>query len=150
MQKRLLVPSRVRRVPRQFSWVDQRLVREHYIERCDTAALALYLFLITVADARGLSYYAEASIRRLLSWRPEPLAAAREALIHAGLIAYEAPLYQVLALDAPPATRRRCLPHYPPILAHPALPGDFDPCKRYCTKPWETPHDRLRDLLQDP
>jgi hypothetical protein len=104
MQKRLLVPSRVRRVPRQFSWVDQRLVREHYIERCDTAALALYLFLITVADARGLSYYAEASIRRLLSLRPEPLAAAREALIHAGLIAYEAPLYQVLALDAPPAT----------------------------------------------
>jgi hypothetical protein len=24
MQKRLLVPSRVRQVPRQFSWVDQR------------------------------------------------------------------------------------------------------------------------------
>ena len=103
MQKRLLVPSRVRRVPRQFSWVDQRLVREHHIERCDTVALALYLLLITVADAQGLSYYAEASIGRLLSLRPEPLAAAREALIHAGLIAYEPPLYQVLALDAPPA-----------------------------------------------
>jgi len=104
MQKHLLVPSRVRRVPRQFSWVDQRLVREHHIERCDTAALALYLLLITVADAQGLSYYADASIRRLLSLRPEPLAAAREALIHAGLIAYQAPLYQVLALDALPAT----------------------------------------------
>lgn len=104
MQKRLLVPSRVRRLPRQFSWVDQRLVREHHIERCDTAALALYLLLITVADAQGLSYYADASIRRLLSLRPGSLVAAREALIHAGLIAYEAPLYQVLALDAPPAT----------------------------------------------
>ncbi len=102
MQKRLLVPSRVRRVPRQFSWVDQRLVRDHHIERCDTAALALYLLLVTVADAQGLSYYADASIERLLSLRPEQLAAAREALIRAGLLAYEAPLYQVLALDRVP------------------------------------------------
>ena len=102
MQKRLLVPSRVRRVPRQFSWVDQRLVRDHHIERCDTAALALYLFLVTVADAQGLSYYADASIERLLSLPPEALAAARRALIHAGLLAYEAPLYQVLALDRVP------------------------------------------------
>jgi hypothetical protein len=44
MQKRLLVPSRVRRVPRQFSWVDQRLVRDRHIARCDPEALALYLF----------------------------------------------------------------------------------------------------------
>ena len=102
MQKRLLVPSRVRRVPRQFSWVDQRLVRDHHIERCDSAALALYLFLVTVADAQGLSYYADASIGRLLSLRPEALAGARAALVRAGLLAYEAPLYQVLALDRAP------------------------------------------------
>ena len=102
MQKHLLVPSRVRRVPRQFSWVDQRLVRDHHIERCDTAALALYLFLVTVADARGLSYYADASIGRVLSLSPEALATAREALIRARLLAYEAPLYQVLALDRLP------------------------------------------------
>jgi hypothetical protein len=102
MQKRLLVPSRVRRVPPQFSWVDQRLVRDHHIERCDSAALALYLFLVTVADAEGLSYYADASIGRLLSLQPEALAGARAALVRAGLLAYEAPLYQVLALDRAP------------------------------------------------
>jgi len=102
MQKRLLVPSRVRRVPRQFSWIDQRLVRDHHIERCDSAALALYLFLVTVADAQGLSYYADASIERFVSLRPEALAAAREALVRAELLAYEAPLYQVLALDRAP------------------------------------------------
>ena len=101
MQKRLLVPSRVRRVPRQFSWIDQRLVRDHHIERCDAPALALYLFLLTVADARGLSYYADSSIGRLLSLSAPALAAAREGLVRAGLIAYEAPLYQVLALDPP-------------------------------------------------
>jgi hypothetical protein len=101
MQKHLLVPSRVRRVPRQFSWVDQRLVRDNHIARCSVEALALYLLLITVADARGLSYYADASIGRLLSLRPEQLAAARETLIRAGLLAYEPPLYQVLELEPP-------------------------------------------------
>lgn len=104
MQKRLLVPSRVRRIPGQFSWIDQRLVRDHHIERADCTALGLYLFLLTVADARGLSYYADGSVARMLSLRPEQVAAAREGLLRAGLIAYEAPLYQVLALDpTPPA-----------------------------------------------
>ncbi len=102
MQKRLLVPSRVRRVPRQFSWADQRLVRDRHIANCDSEALALYLFLVTVADARGLSFYADASLGRLLSLPPQRLEQAREGLVGAGLIAYEAPLYQVLALE--PAT----------------------------------------------
>ena len=105
MQKRLLVPSRVRRVPQQFSWVDQRLVRDHHVERADCSALALYLFLLTVADAQGLSYYADGSIGRMLSLRPEQVAAAREGLLRADLIAYEAPLYQVLALAAPPSAK---------------------------------------------
>ena len=100
MQKRLLIPERVRRVPRQFSWVDQRLVRDRYIEHCDTQALALYLFLITVADTQGLSYYADTSICRLLSLAPEHLIHARQVLIKAGMIAYEAPLYQVLTLES--------------------------------------------------
>jgi len=99
MQKRLLNPSRMRRVPRQFSWVDQRLVRDPYLSRCDVCAWALYLFLVTVADARGLSYYADDSIGRLLSLDGKRLIQARQALIEADLIAYEAPLYQVLALD---------------------------------------------------
>ena len=104
MQKRLLLPSRVRRIPAQFSWIDQRLVRDHHIERADCTALALYLFLLTVADAQGLSYYADASIGQRLTLRPERVAAARAGLVRAGLIAYEAPLYQVLALDpTPPA-----------------------------------------------
>ena len=101
MQKRLLVPSRVRRVPRQFSWVDHRLVRDHHIEHCDPPALALYLFLITVADAKGLSYYADGSMSRVLSLTPDQLHQARQTLIQADLIAYESPLYQVLALDPP-------------------------------------------------
>jgi hypothetical protein len=80
--------------------VDQRLVRDRHITRCDPEALALYLFLVTVADARGLSFYADASIGRLLSLSAQRLQQAREVLVGAGLIAYEAPLYQVLALES--------------------------------------------------
>ena len=104
-RKRVLVPERLRKVPRQFSWVDQRLVREGYLQRCDAVALALYLLLVSVADARGLSYYGDITICRLLRMQPERLERARRDLIGLGLIAYERPLYQVLALDPPPPTR---------------------------------------------
>ncbi|MBI5918201.1 MAG: hypothetical protein HY849_02340 [Nitrosomonadales bacterium] len=99
--KRVLDWQRVRRIPAQFSWLDQRLVRDRHIERCDAPACALYLFLVTVADAQGLSYYADASIAKRLSMEPARVGQARADLVRLGLIAYESPLYQVLALDAP-------------------------------------------------
>ena len=101
VHKRLLRPEALRRIPSQFSWIDQRLVRDRHIERCDTHALALYVLLVTVADAEGLSYYGEASIARLLSMPAARLAQARADLIRFDLIAFEHPLYQVLALDPP-------------------------------------------------
>ena len=103
--KRVLRPDRLRRIPAQFSWIDQRLVREGHIGRCNAQALALYLMLVTVADSRGLSYYGDASISRLLSMPPGQLERARVDLIRVGLIAYERPLYQVLSLE-PPAPPR--------------------------------------------
>jgi len=99
--KRVLCPRRLRRVPSQFSWIDHRLVRDRHIGRCSHQALALYLFLITVCDGQGLSYWSDASIARLLRLDPVALARARRELIDARLIAYERPLYQVLALDDP-------------------------------------------------
>lgn len=102
VHKRLIRPDRRRRIPKQFSWVDHRLVRERHIERCDPDACALYLFLLTVADAHGLSYYADASIARRLSLDEPRLRAARARLVHADLLAYEHPLYQVLDLAPVP------------------------------------------------
>ena len=66
-RKHVLRPERLRQVPSQFSWIDQRLVREGYIARCDVHSLALYLFLVTVCDAQGLSYYGDARLCRDLS-----------------------------------------------------------------------------------
>jgi hypothetical protein len=99
--KRVICPERVRQLPPQFSWVDHRLVRERYLERCDPPAAALYLFLVTVADAQGLSYYSEGVLGRSLSLVPARLRQARADLLRVGLIAYQRPLYQVLGLDVP-------------------------------------------------
>lgn len=101
LKKRLLCPHRLRRVPAQFSWIDQRLVRDKHINRVSHPALALYLFLLTVADAQGLSYYSDTSIATMLTLDLERLQRVRRELLDAGLIAYQAPLYQILALDPP-------------------------------------------------
>ena len=99
MHKRLLRPDRLRQVPKQFSWIDHRLVREHHLQRCTLEGCALYLFLLTVADAQGVSYYSERSVATRL---PLDVVGVRRAgldLIAADLIAFDVPLYQVLALE---------------------------------------------------
>ena len=105
ISKYLLRPQRRRHIPPSFSWVDHRLVRQDYLSRADHSAWALYLFLVTVADVQGLSYYSDAAIGRHLKMDPVSLATARQQLVQAELLAYRKPLYQVLALpDAPQAT----------------------------------------------
>ena len=105
--KRLLRPERRRRLPAHFSWIDHRLVREGHLARCGPDASALYLFLLTVADAEGLSYYADASIAKRLALDEPRLRNARSRLIDVDLIAFELPLYQVLELPRPPSSRPR-------------------------------------------
>lgn len=105
MKKRVLNPERLRKVPPHFSWIDHRLVREEYFLRCDHPAWALYLFLTSVADVEGLSYYSDASLIGRLKMDPLVLRASRQQLVRAGLIAYEKPLYQVLSLEPAPSAR---------------------------------------------
>ena len=105
--KRLLRPERRRRLPAHFSWIDHRLVREGHLARCGPDAGAVYLFLLTVADAEGLSYYADASIVKRLALDEPRLRNARTRLIDADLIAFEPPLYQVLELPRPPTPQPR-------------------------------------------
>jgi hypothetical protein len=97
--KQPICPAKVTHLPPQFSWIDQRLVRHHFIEQCDHTTLALYLFLVTVADAQGLSYYGDGNLCQRLDLDAPALARARDWLVHLQLIAWQAPLYQVLALE---------------------------------------------------
>src|SRR5271157_4586016 len=110
--KHLLRADRLRQVPPSFSWVDHRLIRHAHLSACDHSAWALYLFLVTVGDVQGLSYYSDAALGRQLKLDPLQLATARQQLERADLIAYRKPLYQVLSLPEPtpppptPAQRR--------------------------------------------
>lgn len=89
-------------MPQQFSWVDHRLVRQDkYLAKASPHALALYLILVIVGDSQGLSYYSDSTLQRMLGLRSDQLHEAREVLCRIDLIAYEAPLYQVLSLDEP-------------------------------------------------
>ena len=99
MQKHILDPKRLRRVPARFSWVDHRLIGHRLLSGADSAAWALYLFLITVGDEQGLSYYSDASVCSHLSLSGEQLRQGRRQLLERALIAWEAPLYQVLGIQ---------------------------------------------------
>jgi hypothetical protein len=99
--KHLLRTDRQRQIPPSFSWVDHRLIRHAHLRGCDHGAWALYLFLVTVGDVQGLSYYSDAAIGRHLKMDPLQLAAARQQLLRTDLIAYRKPLYQVLSLPEP-------------------------------------------------
>jgi len=102
-EKRIICPERLRRVPRQFSWVDHRLVRDGHITGLSHEARSLYLFLVTVSDAEGLSYYSDEKTCVLLGMESTELSQVRRELKETGLIAYQRPLYQVLSLDRPHA-----------------------------------------------
>jgi hypothetical protein len=97
--RRPILTSRIRRVPGQFSWIDHLLVRDRHIEMLTHPAAALYLFLITVGDADGLSWYGDESIINRLSMDKGTFLEARLNLIRNGMIAWREPIYQVLSLQ---------------------------------------------------
>ena len=110
--KKVLCSERLRRVRRPFGWVDSRLIREDWLRDCGPTAWALYLFWVIVADAQGLSYYADQSVAHRLHITAEAVSAGRAELIRAGLLAYEPPLVQVLSLER---EARRESPERPPV-----------------------------------
>lgn len=100
IEKRLLVPDRVRRPPREgFSWVDRRFLRD-FAARLSGDAVFLYLFLTAVSDRDGLSFYSDATLAVRLRIREPAVVAARDELVQHDLVAYQSPLTQVLALPS--------------------------------------------------
>ena len=121
VKKRPIDPGRLRNIPPEgFSWIDRRFVREEFIDRLPLEAISLYFFLLAVADAHGLSFYADPTISRKLELDPEELSQARARLVDADLILYRYPLYQVLALPE----KRQAPPLRSPSSARPRRGGD--------------------------
>ena len=100
LRKFLIDPDRIRKVPASFSWVDRRFTREGYLRNLCHEAILLYFFLIIVGDNRGLSFYGEINICKQLKLNNQNLQKGRLQLISQGLIAYQSPMYQVLAIKS--------------------------------------------------
>src|SRR5271154_4818523 len=106
IQKRVLVPQRLRRPPATgWSWLDRRFLREHgdYLSR---EALLLYFFLAAVAARHGLSFFSDHALTSRLRLSREVLQQARQELLDRDLIAQQLPLVPVLSLPAPAVSRR--------------------------------------------
>ena len=98
IQKRVLSPNRVRRLPKcDWSWVDRRFLRE-FASKLSGDAVFLYYILVAVSDKNGLSYYSDSALSLMVRTSLPSLRAARKELIDHDLVAYEAPLVQVLLL----------------------------------------------------
>ena len=102
MEKRVLNKSRIRTIDGGFAFIPHRFLSGGFLEMLSKTELLLYLFLVLAADANGVSYYGDKRICRLLQLSQQELGCAREALVNLDLIAFEAPLYQVLELPYMP------------------------------------------------
>jgi len=89
---------RIRRLPRQFGAVDRNLIYRGLIRELSPLEISLYLVLICVGDAQGLSYYSDQRLGELLEAPPSMIAAARDGLIRRKLLLYRRPIYQLLDL----------------------------------------------------
>lgn len=100
--KKLLRPKRIRKIEGSFSWIDHRFITGGFLPDLSLLEILLYLFLVAVSDRNGLSFYHDDRIASLLKIDLVSLGKAREGLVQRSLLAYEAPLYQVLSLPPQP------------------------------------------------
>lgn len=102
MKKRVLNRSRIRTIDGSFAFIPHRFLTDGFLGMLSRTELLVYLFLVLAADANGLSFYGDKRICRLLQFSQQDLGCAREALVDLDLIAFEAPIYQVLELPYMP------------------------------------------------
>ena len=62
------------------------------------SSLALYLLLISVSDGEGLSYWSDRTICETLDMTSSSLREATAELEKADLVAYAAPIFQILSI----------------------------------------------------
>jgi len=96
----LLRPDRIRTVERPFGWVPCRMLTNGTIASMSPDERQLYLLLALAADRRGVSFYGDKRVGRILGCTPYELELARHALMARDLVAYDGATYQLLALPS--------------------------------------------------
>jgi len=107
IQKHVLCPQRVRRLPKaDWAWVERRFQRQ-FASKLSGDAIFLYFILVAVSDKNGLSFYSDNSLALIIRVSLPSLSKARQELLNLDLIAFEAPLVQVLSLPPDRQSRPR-------------------------------------------
>ena len=102
IKKKILDPSRIRRIDGSFSFIPHRFLTDGFLAYLQPQELLLYIFLVLAADRYGLSYYGYNRICSLLCFSVEQYITARDGLIKKDLIAFDGTLFQVLDLPQKP------------------------------------------------
>ncbi|MCD6474917.1 MAG: hypothetical protein J7K85_01475 [Anaerolineaceae bacterium] len=113
VNKKLLMPSRVRKIQGSFSFLEHRFLRQGFFENLTQHELLLYLFLVLASDRRGISYYSYDRICSLTGITLDEYICARDGLLNTDLLAFDGFFFQVLAL-----------PTRAVIRAQPLAPGE--------------------------
>ena len=128
IEKQILVPDRVRRLPtNEWSWIDRRFQRE-FASKLSGDSVFLYFLLTAVGDKNGLSYYSDNALALRLRTTERVIVKARDELLDFDLIAYRAPITQVLSFPKPATERSRQVQlrsQFPDLLN--GLAGDANP-----------------------
>jgi len=90
-------PSRVRRPPPHFAWVDHRL--RDRLKDLSLEEIALLFFLHLAADKTGCSFWADSTIAKRIGLCEGDVIQARYSLLQRGFVAYRYPLYQILPVE---------------------------------------------------
>ena len=102
IEKKVLVPQRVRKISGSFAFIEHRFLRDGFWSSLTAHELLLYIFLALVADRQGLSYYSFDRICSLLDIFTDEYIIARDSLIDKDLIAFDGFFFQVLSLPEKP------------------------------------------------
>jgi len=85
IQKQVLIPDRVRRLPKcDRSWVDRR-VQCQFASKLSGDAVFLYFTLVAVSDKNGLSFYSDNSLALMVRISLPALSKARQELMRDAL-----------------------------------------------------------------
>ena len=102
VKKKILDPSRIRRIDGGFSFIPHRFLTDGFLSVLGQKELLLYFLLVLVSDRNGLSFYSYDAICSLLEFSLDQYLEARDRLIKKELIDFDGTIFQVLALPEKP------------------------------------------------
>jgi len=102
-----IVPERVRRIAGQgFGFIPHRFLRDGFLSALERDELALYVFLVLVANRDGVSFYGYDAICSAIGFTVDHYIAARNGLIGKDLLAFDGTRFQILDLPTQPVQSR--------------------------------------------